>query len=304
MSGAYPAAPPSPEAWAGALPLRAGAWEMVLLPAGGAIVASLRHAGRDVLLPVPEGIEPIAAKAGAFPMLPWCNRLDDGWLRWPGGEHRFPRNGAEDNTAIHGLARQGPWRVAEHDGHSARLVQDAPPLLPEDPSQPYRYVAELRFALSEPGLELGASVRNTAAAAMPFGMGWHPWFRRVPGMQLRMRADTALRPDARNMPEAVEPSSGASGPEANWIGLDGAFAGWDGVVEIDMPGLPLELRATGAWDGNFQLFAPRTREVVCLEPVSHVTDVSNRRQLARFGDMRLLAPGESMDAALTLRLRG
>ena len=69
--------------------LEAGAWQAVLLPEQGACFASLRCDGRDVLAPVPAGAAPVGSQAGAFLMLPWCNRLGDGLLRWNGAAIGF-----------------------------------------------------------------------------------------------------------------------------------------------------------------------------------------------------------------------
>ncbi|UFN50375.1 aldose epimerase [Roseomonas sp. OT10] len=285
------------------LVLAAGGWQAVLLPEAGAAFASLTRDGRDVLAPIPPGGDPNSARAGAFWMIPWSNRIEDGRFRWSIGaegeagerEHRYPVNDLSGGNAIHGLAREHPWEMARSAPDSARLVQR---FAARD--QPYRYEAVLEVSLTPAGLRLALGVTNAAPTILPFGFGWHPWFVRPEGTRLGFHATHRFAKDARNLLTEALPSPGLEGGEADWLGLDGHFAGWDGVARLELGGAPLELRAEGAWAGNLQVYAPRDKAVLCVEPVSHITNVLHRRALAPWGDMAWLAPEESLSASLTL----
>ena len=278
--------------------LEAGAWQAVLLPEQGACFASLRCDGRDVLAPVPVGAAPVVSQAGAFLMLPWCNRLGDGLLRWNGGEHHFPVNDLRGHNAIHGLGRDRPWALLRRDAASLRLEQRL-----EEPDQPYRYRAVLDIALTEAGLRLWLAITNTSGAVMPFGTGWHPWFARRPGTRVAFRARHLVRTDARGLPVVTEETAGVSGGEENWLGQDRHYAGWDGALEFDLGETRLLLRGEGRWAGNLQLYAPNAPQVLCLEPVSHATDLPNRAFLTPYGDMDWLPPGGTMEGGVSLTLR-
>ena len=278
--------------------LAAAGWRAALLPERGAAFASLSLDDHDVLVPLPEGVDPNATRAGAFLMLPWCNRIEDGVLRWAGGEHRFPINDLAGGNAIHGLSRGQPWHVAHAAAATARLEQRL-----DTPDQPYRYDAVLDVSLSAAGLTLRLRVTSAAATAMPFGSGWHPWFHRPEDARLSLRATHRLETDARGLPVRAEPSDGVSGGAEAWLGLDAQFAGWDGAAALDMGPARLLLRGTGAWSRCVQVFAPRETPVLCVEPVSHVTDVSNQQRFAALGSMCLLAPGAAMEGGLTLSVR-
>jgi aldose 1-epimerase len=289
----------------GAVALATPAWTATLLPAQGGAVATLAWRGREVLAPLPAGADPNGAFAGAFVMAPWANRLDGGRLPVLGTLHQAgPVNRPEEGTALHGLAREHPWRVVAAGADHATLEQvfdgaaapgDAPPL-------PWRWRATLALRLG-PGddAELAMSITNTADGPFPFGLGWHPFFRRPAGTRLRLNAETLFTRDARRLPVGAEPSPGIDGAEEAYDGLDTHFAGWDGMAEILRPDLHLRLEATGAWSLNLQVFAPSGGDVLCVEPVSHVPDAPNRPDLAGFGPMVLLAPGEALGARLLLR---
>lgn len=287
------------EAQDGALRLSAGAWEAALLPARGGAFAALTHAGREVLAPVPPGADPNQGFHGAFWMLPWANRLDGGRIRVGGAEHRLSVNRPTEGTAIHGLMRDRPWEVAAHDSGAARLVLLQRLDGPE--AGPFRCCARAVVELSATtGLRLDLVLTNTGDAATPMGAGWHPFFRRTPDTRLRFAASVRFDRDARGLPVDARPCPGLGAPVECFDGLDAHFAGWRGTAEIARPDLTLRLRATGAWARNLQVFAPAGGDVLCVEPMSHAPDASNRAEAAAHGPMSLLAPGESLRASLGL----
>lgn len=272
----------------GPLRLHAGDWVADLAPEDGGGMTALRFGGHDILVPTPQGRR-LGGPFGAFWMIPWANRLDGGRL----GPHRLPINREGDGTAIHGLSRDRPWQVEAAAPDRAVLVQAVD-------AAPYRYEARLVTALSASDLTLDLTVTNTGGTPMPFGGGWHPWFVRPPGTRLAFGATHRCVHDARGLPIAAEATIGLDGGEDTFLGLDTQFAGWDGAAAIAWPGLTLRIAATGALATNLQVYAPRDRAVLCVEPSSHMPDASNRPDLARLGPMRGLAPGESLNGQITL----
>jgi aldose 1-epimerase len=279
------------------LTLRAGAWEAVILPAQGAALAALRHAGRDILVPVPPGADPNRGRHGAFLMVPWTNRLDGGRLPVGGTVHRMPVNWP-DGTAIHGLVRDAAFAVEMASAGHAVLVQRLR-------HPPFDIETRVEVALGPERLRLDLAVRNRADAAVPTGLGWHPFFVRPAGTRIRFRAAHVLGRDARTLPTAARPTAGIAGGEGAYLGLDDHFAGWDGAAEIAWPdGTALRLSATGACARNLHLFAPHETPVICAEPVSHAPDAPNRAAAAQHGALHPLAPGAARETSLQIHLRG
>jgi aldose 1-epimerase len=270
------------------LTIAGAGWQAALAPGDGGGMTALRFEDRDILVPAPEGAR-LGGPFGAFWMLPWANRLADGRL----GPHRLPVNRPQDGTAIHGLSRDRAWQVADLAAEGAILTQaaDAPP---------YRYAARLATAIGAEGLILTLALTNTGDDPMPFGAGWHPWFVRPHGTRIAFRATHRCTHDPRGLPVAAAPCAGLEGGEEAVLGLDTHFAGWDGVARIAWPGLALTIAATGALATNLQVYAPRERDVLCVEPSSHLPDVANRPALAGLGPMRVLAPGEILTGRIVL----
>ena len=280
-----------------ALEIAGGGWRAALLPDQGGAFAALSWQDRDVLAPLPLGADPNASFCGAFFMAPWTNRLDGGLLPVAGIAYHLPVNRPSDNTAIHGLVRDRAWVVEQVAAARCTLVQT---LDGEAEGLPWRYTARLEVALAATGASIALSLTNTATLPFPFGLGWHPFFLRLPGTGLRFQATTLFARDARNLPIAVQPSDGLAGDEAAYDGLDTHFAGWNGMAEILRPDLTLRLTAQGAWARNLQVFAPGGGNVLCVEPVSHVPDAPNRPEFAGYGPLVMLPPGASLDASLVL----
>jgi len=281
------------------LALAGGEWTARLLPMQGGACAALAWRGRDLLVPLPVGADPNAAFCGAFIMLPWANRLDSGHLPVAGTLYRLPVNRPEDNTAIHGIAREHPWRVAEAAPDRAVLEQTCDGAA-ADPPLPWRYRATLSLALRPEAARLALDLTNTASEPFPFGLGWHPFFLRPPGTRLRFAAGTLFARDARCLPVSPQPSFGVDGAESAYEGLDTHFAQWDGMAEILRPDLRLRLVAEGAWSRNLQVFAPAGSNVLCVEPVSHVPDAPNRPDIAAYGPMAMLPPGGTLSARIAM----
>lgn len=270
------------------LRLQSGAWLLDLVPEDGGGFAALRHDGVDVLVPVPDGSR-MGGPFGAFWMIPWANRLDGGRL----GPDRLPINRPQENTAIHGLSRDRRWTVTSAALDHVVLEQSVD-------AAPYRYEARLVVAVTPAAVSFDLAVTNQGAVAMPFGAGWHPWFSRPAGTRLSFRATHRCTHDERCLPIGAETSTGLDGGEDAFLGLDTHFPGWDGVASIAWPELVLTMTATGSLATNLQVYAPRDRTVLCVEPSSHLPDVANRRDLAHLGPMAMLAPGETLGGRITL----
>jgi len=275
------------------LEIAGGEWIAALLPERGGALAMLSYDGEDVLLPLPPGADPNDYWAGAFLMLPWTNRLDGGRLPYPGGVHHFPCNRVAERTAMHGISREHGWRVEDAAPDRALLVQ-------EIDAEPYRYTARMEVTLGEV-FSLCLSVTNRGRAGMPFGTGWHPFFVRPTGTELAFHASSTLARDDRNLPVEIVPSTGVNGGEDAYSGLDTHYARWDGTARLTLGDAAFILRGHEAWSRNLQVFAPYGAPIICVEPVSHVPDVVNRPRFAAWGDMRLLACGETITGRVTLQ---
>jgi aldose 1-epimerase len=163
-----------------------------------------------------------------------------------------------------------------------------------------------RIALTPGSLELELALSNEGDAAMPAGLGWHPYFPRTARTTLTARVGGLWLTDHEIMPTAcVTPTpeqDPGHGLAVDRVALDNVFVGWDGQAVIAWPERGGRLRLTTRGPlGNLVVYTPPGQSFFCAEPVSHVTDAFNLAAAGK-GDtgMLSLGPGESVRAAFTL----
>lgn len=281
-------------------------WQLVIWPElGGSLVSARRRMDAgwlDVKQPVTD--EAVARRhpswLGCYPLLPWCNRLDGGRFSFDGGEIQVPINRPELNLAIHGFGCYRPWQVTSSGEGHVELGQKF-----REAGNPYIYQAGLTYAVEGDALLVSLWVENAGERPLPFGIGLHPFFRRTPDTIVWFRTEGSFDNDPRKLPaRAVDPGGGPDAslgiPATSLMGIDRGFFGWDGTAVLDWPEDGCRLRLSASESLRvLHLFVPADdRQAICLEPVSHVIDVVNRRQFARFGDMTVLGPGERLSGSM------
>lgn len=273
-------------------------WQLSLLPLWGGRIASLRAAGMDVLVPLEaERFDPLAwPKAGAYPLLPYSNRLRDARLHFQGREHALPAHPAALPHTLHGVAHTLAWQVEQHSAEQLLIACDY-----HGEHWPWPVRFEQHFLLDGAQLQITQRLFNCGDMPMPGGLGLHPYFLRQPGMRARFVAqhdwliDSQYLPtgERRSLKQALQIDSSASSEVAHYL------SGWDGLLQLDYPQGALRLQAAEPLS-HFVAFAPAGAPYLCLEPVSHLADAFNAGT-AQWADVgtQVVAPGGRLEATLT-----
>jgi galactose mutarotase-like enzyme len=229
----------------------------ILAPARGGMVIGLRLAGREILYLDRQSFEdPAANVRGGIPMLfPSPGKLaGDAWAR----------DGEKGSMKQHGFARNLPWEVVAtgtDDGAFATLG-----LMSNDVTRaqyPWDFRAEYTYRLQGRALVIGMRIENTGTRAMPFGVGFHPYF---------------LVPDAEKGAARIPTS--ATRAYDNKDKRDVAFTGFDLTApEVDMHLYDhessdarlitgdREILLRGSPDfSRWVIWTLRGRDFVCVEP--------------------------------------
>lgn len=241
----------------------------------------------------------------SFPLLPFCNRIRNGRASFEGREIRFPPNhpAADSPHSLHGIGWQLPWQVVSADLTQAELALE----VSASRAWPWRFAARQRFVLDEHRLSVAISLTNKDTAAMPAGIGHHPYFPHKPATRLTCRTQAMWWGDAEVMPTTLEASEAVkklgAGVILSELDLDNNFVGWDRQAVVDWPAdadgprRSLAMRAQPPLD-YFVMYCPRGFDHFCAEPVSQCTDWLNL--LPQYGHGPLggarLAPGETLSA--------
>ena len=232
----------------------AAASTAVIAPHRGAIVTSFSVNSCELLYLDPATFDdPTKNVRGGIPVLfPCPGKLEqDTW-------RTHDRTGSMKQ---HGFARTLPWTVTGTPTatRATLALQSSETTLSQ---YPWRFQAELEFALNGPVLRIATRVQNDDDTPMPFALGFHPYF------QVHDKARTRIETNATR---AYNNVSKQSLP----------FAGFDlKSAEVDLhllnhtrPSIPLhladdstiELRASPEFS-VWVLWTLGGKEFVCLEP--------------------------------------
>jgi aldose 1-epimerase len=300
--------------------LAAGESRVVLAPAVGGSIASFSRKWQEGrsrrelhwLRPATATglVERNPLDMASFPLVPFCNRIRDGRASFEGREIRFPPNHPSEDAPhpLHGIGWLRPWSVQSADERNAELALE----VEASEAWPWRFSAWQRFALNERELAVTIGVRNEDTAAMPVGIGHHPYFPHHPGTRLQSAAEAMWRGDAQVMPVALETGGPVQrlreGVLLSELDLDNNFTGWEHSTRVDWPadlhgpkrGIVME---AGVPLDYFVLYCPRGHDHFCAEPVSQCTDWLNllpRHGHGLLGGARL-EPGAQLSVAFMLR---
>lgn len=243
-------------------------------------------------------------KAGAFVMLPFTNRLAPAQFSWQDQTITL-HNGSPTGQGLHGFGHRRPWQLRQTKPHSAELVLMHPA---QDAEWPWSFEATLSYQLSEAGLRIELTLRNTSTGVMPLSLGWHPFL-----------SHSTVRPE--------DPSDySVHAQRQHAIGLDGLGLAVLSVEQLPMQtfALPTEQAGTTAFEhysgtvqvpltANWRLamtsehaahllvHTPAGLRHLCVEPISALPgalkqDVRTKNQLS-------LAPGCTGTLVCTLGLQ-
>jgi aldose 1-epimerase len=141
-------------------------------------------------------------------LLPWPNRLDAGRYVFDGETYQTAITEPERNTALHGLSPYAPWSVTEHG--PSRVVLRLPIL----PTVGYPFFLDnvVEYALGHGGLRVTTTSTNLGDAALPYGVGFHPWVSTggalLQDCTLTLDAGTRFVADERLLPVGQEDVAG------------------------------------------------------------------------------------------------
>lgn len=158
-------------------------WQVGILPETGASIAfgRIRHNDTwvDVMRPTAEKDWGNSSNCSSFIMLPWCNRIKDGVLRFE--DKTYPlQTTKDDGTARHGDVRKRSWRVdAVDDAHIRMSLKssDFP-----DMNWPFAFSTTAEYGLSRRRLIWILSIKNEDSRPFPTGFGHHPYFVKTDGV--------------------------------------------------------------------------------------------------------------------------
>lgn len=260
-------------------------------------------------------------RSGIPILFPFPNRIRGGCFTWDGKQYQLPRNDSSGQNAIHGFACWHPWRVVDQgaDDKNAWVTGEfqAPRDAPETISLwPADYRLRVRYRLSASRLRIEAEIDNMASQRLPFGLGYHPYYRLpfLPGTDAADYLMQAYSWTSWELEDSLPTGEQLSTLDTNLdfpvprrvgeITADDVLtnllgAGWVSPEPLFPRGLLatpggqpcLTISASGSFR-ELVLFTPPHRQAVALEPYTCTTDAINLEQRNIDAGLRVLSPGQ------------
>jgi aldose 1-epimerase len=301
----------------------AGKQKLGLVPAMGGSVAAwqLERAGFepfDLFRPwdgADYAGDPLRIVRASYPLAPWSNRISGGGFAVgedAGTFHPIAPNAAGMPYPIHGDAWQQHWQYQQHDTASLDMTLESN----QCNGNPHHYRAVQSFKLVDGGMDQSLTITHLGDAALPYGLGLHPWLPRNEQTTLQAKVDSVWLSHPDCLPK--EQTSNFlptwdlnAGISASGSLIDNCFTGWDGTAKVTWPDQALQLTlsqsmasaevSTHSASPNYLLlFRKATGDHFCLEPVSHPIDAFH--QPGQPG-LQLLKKGESLTLAVSWRFK-
>ncbi|MEU6079661.1 aldose 1-epimerase family protein [Streptomyces sp. NPDC047108] len=273
----------------------------------GAGLRSYTVKGHELLDTFAADSYPTGASYGQV-LIPWPNRIDHGTYTFDGTEQMLPWSEPAQQNAIHGLTRWMNWEAVERT--TSRLVMGL--TLHAQPGYPFVLRLRQTYELTERGLVVTNTARNTGGSRVPYGVGAHPYFtlgtEYIDDIVLTLPARTWFRTNERAIP--LPPPVPVAGTPYDFLRprrlgstvLDTGFADLvrdaDGsaVVRMASPASPVSLEVWQDRQHPFlQVYTGDTlpdpdgrRRGLAVEPYSCAANAFNNG----YG-LRILAPGEA-----------
>ena len=283
----------------------------------------------DILYHSPEWeTNTVPTRSGHPILFPFPGRMREGTFTFEGKTYTLPLNDSTKRNAIHGFTPRNPWRVTDSQGDEEfafvtgefNLAKDLPDALPLWPSD---FVFSVTYRLYAGKLRVDARVENVGTGPLPFGLGYHGYFR-LPGMNDPDVGACELQANVSELWEAEEsvPTGRRKGLPADLdfrtpravgdTALDNVFTGVTGsetrnsglfeLATLSHPRAAGRVRVLA--DESFRelvLFTPAHRHAVAVEPYTCSADAMNLQARGIDSGWRVLAPGGEWDGAVEYR---
>ncbi|MDE1996974.1 MAG: aldose 1-epimerase [Rhizobiaceae bacterium] len=287
--------------------LKGGSLTARLSTRGGTVLGLWweRDGGQLPLLREAPGDNVDALASGCYPLVPFGNRVRGNRFSFGSRDYAFAPNTPWDPHYLHGEGWLSEWTIVEQSGEEVEFGFSH-----KGPGTPYRYRARQRFVIRDDRFDMQLTVRNIGEEALPFGLGWHPYFPMTPETRLTAPAkrfwtevEGWLPGEEADVPTDLDFASPRTLPH-RWV--NNGFDGWDGVAEVTWPERDARLRleadsrlsryfvfiSDADFDPGFE------RDYFCFEPMSHL---ANGHNLPGLGGLTVLAPDQAMSVSLQLR---
>jgi aldose 1-epimerase len=287
----------------------AHAIDVSICPSVGNIAYDFRVRGKPILMsPARLGDWKQKPSQAGIPFLgPWANRLDaDAY--WANGKRYLLNPDAveirrdDKGLAIHGLLLfASAWHVdrLHADEHSAEVASTLWFWKhPEWMAQfPFAHTIRMTHRLYGGVLEVRTAIENHSTDPMPLVIGFHPWYQIPDAPRDRWKVHLPVREHYALSPKLIPTGETrpVDFPDPTPLAgrqFDDVFGSVDHAREfvLEADGRRVSVRFGEKYPIAI-VYAPQTRDVVCFEPMTGLTDGFNLAHQGVFKNLQSIASG-------------
>jgi aldose 1-epimerase len=269
-------------------------WQVGVRPDLGACIEFAAFRGRPVLRSSPQGSLSNVRLSASYPLIPFSNRIAHAQLQWNGTSHPLIKNFEGEAHSIHGIGWQRAWAVLEnrddfcmlsleHDGKGA---------------WPFAFDASQTFLVRGNTLSMTMAITNQSPNAAPVGLGWHPYFVKSLGAQLRFTAQTMWEMASDKLPSGERAHAGLN-QKVDTLEVDNCFSGWSGSAVLQ------DTQRRYVLESDMQhlvVFTTPEKDFIAIEPVSHANNAMNAGNSndSQARGVRILQSGQSWQVSMSI----
>ncbi len=245
-------------------------------------------------------------------LIPFPNRIKDGKYVFAGKNYQLPINHPAENHAIHGFIYDKKFKVIDAEITENEASINLECIYNGDiEGYPFKFLIEMIYTFTaDDGFNCQTLVQNIDDTSMPFGDGWHPYFKfnkKINKILLKIPSNKKTEVYDRMIPtgKIIQFDQFSELTKIQNIELDTGFRieNQDAIVETEILDQKsnekiIVFQETGNKKYNFlQVYIPPSRESIAVEPMTCNIDAFNNKD-----GLIILEPGEVFEANYGVRL--
>ncbi|WP_299394788.1 aldose 1-epimerase [uncultured Gelidibacter sp.] len=233
-------------------------------------------------------------------LFPFANRIKDGTYSFENRKYTLDCNEVDKNNALHGLVYD---KTFECSGEDLQANYGAITLNYNYDGSckgfPFKFEMRLTYKLSGDDLSLSVEIKNNDTKALPFTLGWHPYFvsKNIDESSLHFDSETQFLCDTQQIVSGTCPFDIEMPYHLKGVTLDDGYELQSNTVQFHTPEYLLKIGSTSE-KKYLQLYTPKTPNVIAIEPMTGAADSFNNAI-----GLQTLQPNAEYDVTWTIAFK-
>ncbi len=225
-------------------------------------------------------------------LFPFPNRISNGKYTFENNNYELDINEKALNNALHGFVFNKHFKlIEENTSEDSVFLKFHYTYTGELAGFPFPFQLNISYRITLNDIDMTMEAKNTGTSNMPFGMGWHPYFKanQFAESVLNFEAFSQYEVDNKMIPTREMQLAHELPLTLEDTFLDDCFLAKTASTTYKTDGYNLKIDFKPENEKNFiQCYTPPTRDCIAIEPMTCAPDVFNN------GDgLLVLEPNES-----------